>query len=98
MTNDEREGEGENWTAAFVDKVKFGSLQATQARLEAERRAGRTPKQRARKATRTIQMNFRAEPALKALADGLAAKLDCSVASVIDRAVRELAEREGVAP
>ena len=69
---------------------------ATEARLQAERRAGMTPRQRARRAVRTAQVNFRADPIVKAVAEAIADKLNCSVADVMERAILELAKKEKV--
>jgi hypothetical protein len=69
---------------------------ATDARLQAERRAGMTPRQRARRAVRTAQVNFRADPAIKAVAEAIADKLNCSVADVMERAILDLAKKEKV--
>jgi hypothetical protein len=51
--------EGSNFLSAFKDR--FGSKERTTARAKAERRAGMTPKQRARiKGPPKTQKNFRA--------------------------------------
>lgn len=81
--------EGLDFAAAFAGA--FGSLDQTQSRLKAERRAGLTPRQRARKAVRVVQVNFRAAPETKALAERLAAHLDCSVADIMEQALHALA-------
>jgi len=86
--------EGMSFETAFTGL--FGANTNVEARLKAERRAGLTPKQRARKATRTVQVNVRATPALKALLDAIADKLDCSAADVFEKAIQDYAKSQGV--
>jgi hypothetical protein len=70
----------------------FAAPEQTQARLKAERRAGLTPKQRAKKSVPKKQINFRATAKTKELIDALAAHLDKSVTDVIALAVESLAQ------
>lgn len=74
----------------------FGTREATAKRLKAERQASKSPKQRARKAVRVEQINFRASAGTKALSKAIADKLGCSVADVMERALTELAKSQGV--
>ena len=69
-------------------------LASTEARLHAERRAGMTPKQRAKRAEKTESLNCRCSPEIRALADALAAKLDCGISDMLAQAVIVLAEKE----
>ena len=57
-----------------------------------------TATQRARKITRDVQINFRASKETKQLVDDLAQKHECSVADLMELALRALAtppKREG---
>ena len=82
--------EGFNFKSVF--KGTFGSIEGTQERLKAERRAGLTPKQRAKKAPPKKQVNFRATAETRALIKALAEHLDVNVTDVMERAVHGLAE------
>ena len=82
--------EGMDFKAVF--NSQFGSRTRTEERLKAERRAAMTPKQRARKATRTEQVNFRCTPETRAQLERLAKALDQSMAEVITTAIARLAE------
>jgi hypothetical protein len=62
-------------------------------RIEDERRATRTPKQRARKAVRTEQMNFRVSVETKTLLASLADEMDLSATDVVVQAIEEFAKR-----
>jgi hypothetical protein len=94
--------EGETFGSLFAGLFSGASSNAnaataaTEARLQAERRAGMTPRQRARRAVRTAQVNFRADPTVKAVAEAIADKLNCSVADVMERAILDLAKKEKV--
>jgi len=74
----------------------FGDPVSTEARKRREKRAGMSEKQRNRKAVRTEQVNFRASPAIAEVARKLAAKLDCSVADVMEKALTAFAEAHKV--
>ena len=63
----------------------------TTRRMQSERIASKTPKQRARRATRTIQLNVRITQETKDLILKLRSPLGESEADFIERAVRELA-------
>jgi hypothetical protein len=82
--------EGMDLVSAF--KGRFGSIEGTRERLKAERRAGLTPKQRAKKAPPKKQVNFRATAETRALIRALAEHLDVSATDVIERALHALAE------
>lgn len=89
--------EGTDFLSAF--KGAFGSSANTAARLKAERRAGRTPKERSRGGkglTRSVQINFRATTETQALLKSLADALDGSVADVIEKAVLAMAKTHKV--
>lgn len=66
-------------------------------RAQRERRASLTEKQRhpgGKRAVRTTQMNFRCSPDFKELTKTLAAQLDCSVADLLEDAVKLLAQKK----
>jgi hypothetical protein len=86
----ETEEEGMDFVSAF--KGTFASHQAIEQRLKAERRAGLTPKQRAKKGPPKKQINFRATAETKALIEALGEHLGKSVTDVIALAVEELAK------
>ena len=60
-------------------------------RLAAERRAGLSPKQRARKGVAKEQMNIRVTAQTRATIEDLAAHLDVSLTDVFARAIQALA-------
>ena len=64
-------------------------------RAQRERVAGMTAKQRARKAVRTEQMNFRVTPEFKATLAALAEARGMSMSDAIEVAVIEMAKRKG---
>jgi hypothetical protein len=77
----ETEEEGIDFVSAFVGQ--FASHQATEQRLKAERRAGLTPKQGARrKGPPKQQINFRATAETKALIEALGEHLGKNVTDV----------------
>jgi hypothetical protein len=82
--------EGMDLMSAF--KGRFGSIEGTRERLKAERRAGLTPKQRAKKAPPKKQVNFRATAETRALIRALAEHLDVNATDVMERAVHTLAQ------
>jgi hypothetical protein len=84
--------------AAAMRQHFAGEPQAaiTEARLRAERRAGMTSKQRAKRAKKTSSLNFRCSEEVRALAKAMAARLDCDLTDVMERAVIQLAKTEGV--
>jgi len=93
MANAE-ELEGASFEAAFTDL--FGSRANVQTRLQREKAAGKSQKQRARKAVRTVQVNVRAAPSTKAMLDALATALGCSAADVFEMAILALAQQHNV--
>ena len=90
MVDEEDDG---SWDTAFIDK--FQSRQGVEDRLKAERRAGRTAKQRARKPPKK-QLNVRATEQTHALITRLTAHFGSTATDVIELAVARLAELEGV--
>jgi hypothetical protein len=86
----EQDEEGMDFVSAFRDT--FASPRATELRLKAERRAGLTPKQRAKKAPPKKQINFHATAETKTLIEALGEHLGKSVSDVIALAVEELAK------
>jgi hypothetical protein len=68
----------------------------TKERLKAERRAGRTPKQRAKRAKKPHAVNFRTGNETFAQIVGLMAKLGADKTTVMELAVAALAKAEGV--
>lgn len=83
--------------AAMFAQRKAAAPQAVERRKQAERKANRTAAERAAKRPllRSEQMNFRATPETRALHNRLAGKLGCSMADVYERAIHEMARREG---
>lgn len=78
-----------------VFKAKFGSGANTAERLKAERRAGRTPKERHRASkgsTRNVQINVRGTAKTKSLLEQIAELLDVSHADVIESAIEQFAK------
>jgi hypothetical protein len=65
-------------------------------RIEDERKATRTPKQRARKAVRTEQVNFRVSVESKALLAAVAETLQISATDVFMQALDEYAKRKKI--
>lgn len=94
--------EGADFLSAF--KGAFGksagdAKKHLETRLKAERRAGRTPKERSRGGkglSRPVQINFRASKDTQALLKALADKLECSVADVIEQAALAMAKTHKV--
>jgi hypothetical protein len=76
---------------AFRSKLA-GAPAGNAERLAAERRAGLSPKQRARRGTAKTQLNVRATDETRATIDALAGHLDVSITEVIARAVAALAK------
>jgi hypothetical protein len=78
----------------FLSQLKggFGLIEGTRERLKAERRAGLTPKQRAKKGPPKKQVNFRATAETRALIKAMSAHLDTDDTDVITRAIHAFAE------
>jgi hypothetical protein len=90
IDDDEEEA---SWSEYF--KGKFTSREGTEKRLEAERRAGRTAKQRERQRSlpkKKKQMNVRLSDESRAQIDALAKHLSETATDVIRLAVDELAK------
>jgi hypothetical protein len=85
--------EDDGWADTFVGTYAK-SRAGLEARMKAERRAGRTAKQRerARKAVPKKQVNFRATEETRALIKAMAAHLDTDDTDVIVQAIHKLAE------
>ena len=92
MDDDADKREGEAMAAEFLSRAgKFGSQANPGQRLASEKRANRTPKQRARKkATRIEQLNVRVELKLKQAAAELAKALDVSMSEIVHRAIYQM--------
>jgi hypothetical protein len=94
------EEEGMDFAKAFRDRLgnsTFGMDTAgTEARLQRERRAGLTAKQRAarKKNPPKTQKNFRASDATLAQIDALSKRLNKSITDIVAMAIDALAERE----
>jgi len=89
--------EGTDFVAAMKRHfVQAPASSSTKERLKAERRAGRTPKQRVKRAKKPHALNFRASDETFALVVGLMAKLDADKTTVLERAIAHLAKSEGV--
>lgn len=89
MTTDEID----SFTAMFSMGLGASQRAAREERAQKERRTQMSDKQRRRVAVRTSQINFRCSPAFRDQANALAAKLECSVADMMERAL-DLLERE----
>lgn len=89
MTTDE---EGMDFEGIFRDRV--ASVTRTEERLRAERRAGMTSRQRAKRAKKTETLNCRCTHEVRAMADALAEKLECGLSDVLERAILDLARKE----
>jgi hypothetical protein len=89
--------EGMDFISGF--KAAFGNPARTQARWKAERRAGLTPKQRARlRGRNTIpktQMNFRVTSETKAQLEALSKALGVSMTDVLVQAVAAFSKTRG---
>lgn len=93
--------EADETDTSFADvfKSKFGAGVDTKARLKAERRAGRTPKERNRGGKgplRNVQMNFRGTAHTKQLVELLAERLGVSHADIFELAVEQMAKANKV--
>jgi hypothetical protein len=86
--------EDDGWADEFLGTYAK-SRSGLEARMKAERRAGRTAKQRerARKAVPKKQLNIRATPETKARIDRLCGQLEKSQTEIIELAVAELDAR-----
>ena len=87
------EDEGFEFEEAVRKSIGPDSRAGTARRLKAERRAGQTPKQRARRAKKTASLNFRCTDETRTLVEALRDKLDCDLSGVMDQAVRALADK-----
>ena len=87
--------EDDGWADAFVGTYAK-SREGLEQRMQAERRAGRTAKQRkrARKAPPKKQVNFRATDETRALIKAMAAHLNTDDTDVIARAIYAFAESQ----
>jgi hypothetical protein len=91
MSETEQE-EGMDFVSQF--QGAFASKDAMRARLERERRAAETPKQKARRGPPKKQVNFRATVETLAQLDTLAAALGKSTTDVIALAIDMLARAQ----
>lgn len=87
--------EGQDFVRAFSQA--FGATANTDMRLKAERRAGMSSKQRARRAKKAATLNFRCSDQVRSQVEQLATKLDTNFTGVLEVAVVRLARSEGVA-
>ena len=90
--------EGFDFAAAMQAQfTQTGPLaSSTEARLKAERRAGMTPKQRAKRAKKPASLNFRTTDEIKAMVEAMVKKFGTDKTDVLERAVLKLAKSEGV--
>ena len=86
--------EGQDFVHAFSQV--FGDVTNTERRLKAERRAGMTSKQRAKRAKKTSTVNFRCSHEDRQVVEALAAKLNTNFTGVMERAVALLAKAERI--
>ena len=87
--------EGQDFVQAFGQV--YGDVANTRQRLKAERRAGMSSKQRAKRAKKTATVNFRCSDSTRKQVEALAAKLDCNFTEVMERAVALLTQTEASA-
>jgi hypothetical protein len=87
----------DSFDAMFAEAPGDRQREARKARIKAERRTTLTERQRRRggNAVRTTQINFRCSPAFRELAAGMARRLDCSIADVMEQALDMLASAKG---
>ena len=83
--------EGADFVSAFKEKFA-GDPSRTKARANAERRAGMTPKQRARRGVPKAQKNFRASKETLAQLKALVARTGLTETDVIALAIDALAK------
>jgi hypothetical protein len=88
--------EGQDFVLAFGQA--FGNVANTDRRVKAERRAGMTSKQRARRAKKAATINFRCSDATRKIVEDLAAKFGSNFTDVMERAVAMLATSERIGP
>lgn len=82
--------------ASLFEASRFATKTKIDKRAGAERKASQTEGQRSRGGrARSAQMNFRCTPAFKALASGLSASMEVSIADMLEEAVAALAKRKG---
>lgn len=88
--------------ASLFQASRYAAKTKTDVRVQAERRAAMTDRQRSRGGrARSLQMNFRCTPAFKKLAAGLTehmaamADKDVSLADMFEEAVALLAKKKG---
>ena len=86
--------EGQDFVQAFGQV--FGDMANTERRLKAERRAGMTSKQRAKRAKKSATVNFRCHDATRKMVETLAGKFGSNFTDVMERAVVSLARSEGI--
>jgi len=81
--------EGSKFTGQFANLFSrnSGAHEHVAQRQSAERKAGATQKQRARKAKRTVRLHFRTTPEISAQLDKLAAAYDCSRTLALDKVI-----------
>lgn len=94
--NDTPDLEGLELDAAMRRQFERDSRGGTQERLRAERRAGRTPKQRVKRAKKPHALSYRYGDHEATLLAALGAKLAVDRTTVLDLAIAALAAREGV--
>lgn len=88
--------EGMDFEAAMREQLAQPVMQSTKERLKAERKAGRTPKQRAKRAKKPHPVNFRASAETFDLIVTLMAKLGADKTAVLERGIACLAKAEGI--
>jgi len=91
-------GEGEDYTSAFSQMFgkTFGAPGHVTERHTAERKANASPKQRARRAKRTVRVHFRTTPEINEMIEGLMKAHGRDRTATIDNAIKlAFAETEG---
>jgi hypothetical protein len=84
----------DSFAALFAEPPSSGR-KARETRIQKERRAQLTDKQRNRGGVRTTQINFRCSPAFRDLAHAMAKHRDGSIADVMEEALEMLAKATG---
>lgn len=86
-----------SFAAALDEVTKSATSPAMERRIQAERAATKSPKERARKPVRTIQVNFRISAAEKAMLKALSAELTLSDTDTVVKALTDLAKKHKIA-
>ena len=78
----------------FIGKFSSNKDGVLETRQQSERKASKTAKQRASRAIRTVQINFRASLETKELLRKISQDRECSEADVMEMALKLLAKKK----